>query len=58
MRAHDALRHAGWIGEGQEKVRQKAALTANIRRLGKPRGSIRLTPTSRYIRDKLFPKRG
>ena len=23
----------------------------------KPRG-IRLTPTSRYIRDKLFPKRG
>jgi hypothetical protein len=33
MRAHDALRHAGWIGEGQEKVRQKAALTANIRRL-------------------------
>ena len=24
----------------------------------KPRGGIRLTPTSRYIRDKLFPKRG
>ena len=23
----------------------------------KPRG-VRLTPTSRYIRDKLFPKRG
>jgi 8-oxo-dGTP diphosphatase len=41
---------SGHLAIGDKKEMDKATWR-------KPRG-IRLTPTSRYIRDKLFPKRG
>jgi 8-oxo-dGTP diphosphatase len=41
---------SGHLAIGDKKEIDKAAWH-------KPRG-IRLTPTSRYIRDRLFPKRG
>ena len=45
-----ANRASGHLAIGDKKEIDKATWR-------KPRG-IRLTPTSRYIRDKLFPKRG
>jgi 8-oxo-dGTP diphosphatase len=45
-----ANKASGHLAIGDKKEMDKATWR-------KPRG-IRLTPTSRYIRDKLFPKRG
>jgi hypothetical protein len=45
-----ANKASGHLAIGDKKEIDKATW-------GKPRG-IRLTPSSRYIRDKLFPKRG
>ena len=45
-----ANKASGHVAIGDKKEMDKATWR-------KPRG-IRLTPTSRYIRDKLFPKRG
>jgi 8-oxo-dGTP diphosphatase len=45
-----ANKASGHLAIGDKKEIEKATWR-------KPRG-IRLTPTSRYIRDKLFPKRG
>jgi 8-oxo-dGTP diphosphatase len=45
-----ANKASGHLAIGDKKEIDKATWR-------KPRG-IRLTPTSRYIRDKLFPKRG
>jgi 8-oxo-dGTP diphosphatase len=49
-----ANKAAGRLTIGDKKEIEKEIDKATWR---KPRGS-RLTPTSRYIRDKLFPKRG